>query len=448
MSISNDSLKLMDGNVELVDFKIDINHTELAIVYRQLNEQRACLQLASEPLRCEEGEFHRMLMGNGFIFLCALAIVGNCLNLLVYGSDNTRFFIAIRMLCTKVLVNTLTCLVLLPQALRSIPLWEPGSETDQLYWKAWPLLACFVNIFGFCGMWLTVLIITEIYIHVFFPHTSKSICTYQNLYRSYILIIIVAISLGVIYPINRHVDLRTECGQVDAVVVAGKSSFFNLYERINVTLNMTFAIVIPLALLVGMSIAITYRLVGKSQVLLRAPTSGGVGRFGTEKRTVTRIALITTVLQLIGELPSVPIFVYVALSSSPFIEDDTIWCRWQTLSQFLGYCNVSISFFVYAVFSPRFRQSIQKRFCARNGLTGRLSRSSPSQKHSTTKLEDAKLLATRSLTSVQRHSSASSDDTFRQTPARHYLTVCANTQRLSLDSTNTAAKTSDVINLL
>ncbi|KAI6214329.1 hypothetical protein M3Y94_00254700 [Aphelenchoides besseyi] len=381
-------------------------------------------------------------MGNGFIFLCALAIVGNCLNLLVYGSDNTRFFIAIRMLCTKVLVNTLTCLVLLPQALRSIQLWEPGSETDQLYWKAWPMLACFANVFGFCGMWLTVLIITEIYIHVFFPHTSKSICTYRNLYRSYILIALVAISLGAIYPINRHVNLHIQCDQVVPVVIKAETPFFNFYERVHWSATTMLAIVIPLALLVGMSIAITYRLVGKSQVLQQT------GRFAVEKRTVTRIALITTVMQLIGELPSIPVFLYVAFSTTPFTIDGSMWCRWQTLSQFSAFLNVSISFFVYAVFSPRFRQSIQKRLCAPNGLTDRLSRSSPSQKLSTTKFEGAKLLLTRSLTSVQRHSSASSDDTFRQTPTRHYLSVCANSQRLSLDSTNTAAKTSDVINLL
>lgn len=45
---------------------------------------------------------------------------------------------------------------LLPQALRSINLWEAGSSYDQIYWKLWPYQAFFVNVFGFVGIWMTV----------------------------------------------------------------------------------------------------------------------------------------------------------------------------------------------------------------------------------------------------------------------------------------------------
>ena len=74
-------------------------------------------------------------MGYGFLVVFCLALVGNCLNLLVYNSDHIRFFIAIRMLCTKLSMNTLMMVVMLPQALRVIRLWDVGGPTAQLYWR-------------------------------------------------------------------------------------------------------------------------------------------------------------------------------------------------------------------------------------------------------------------------------------------------------------------------
>jgi hypothetical protein len=96
-------------------------------------------------------------MGNGFLAVFLLALIGNCLNVLVYNSGQIRFFIAIRMLCTKLvpksidylqtkrqtlqLMNTCMMVVMLPQALRVIRLWELGDSTDQLYWRLWPYQA-------------------------------------------------------------------------------------------------------------------------------------------------------------------------------------------------------------------------------------------------------------------------------------------------------------------
>jgi hypothetical protein len=124
--------------------------------------------------------------------------------------------------------------------------------------------------------------------------------------------------------------------------------------------NLLFAIVIPLVLLVLMSAAIVWRLntpaVGKS-----ANSSNGssnVGRFGSEKRTVVRITLITTSLQLFSELPSVPVFVYAALFGPSTLTTTSNLCFWQTVSQFVAIFNVSLSFFVYVLFSPRFREAI------------------------------------------------------------------------------------------
>jgi hypothetical protein len=58
-------------------------------------------------------------------------------------------------------MNTLMMAFLLPQAFRIINLWEPGSQADLIYWKFWPYQAYFINVFGFCAMWLTVLMTAE-----------------------------------------------------------------------------------------------------------------------------------------------------------------------------------------------------------------------------------------------------------------------------------------------
>lgn len=164
-------------------------------------------------------------MGYGFLVLCSVAVIGNCLNLLVYISDQIRFFIAIRMLCTKLLVNTLTMLVLLPQACRSVGLWEAGSLNDRLYWEYWPYQAFFGNFFGFTGMWLTVLMTAECYVHVFLPLKSKVICTMKNVWRSYVVIAVMATILGLIYPLNRSVVLSNDCDRVEVQIVVTDCKF-------------------------------------------------------------------------------------------------------------------------------------------------------------------------------------------------------------------------------
>jgi hypothetical protein len=107
-------------------------------------------------------------------------------------------------------MNTCMMVVMLPQALRVIRLWDVGDSTDQLYWRFWPyqasihmplsytdsfilpLQAYLTNVFGFCAMWLTVLMTAECYIHIFFPSKSKLLCTKQTVWRSYFIILMAA----------------------------------------------------------------------------------------------------------------------------------------------------------------------------------------------------------------------------------------------------------------
>uniref|UniRef100_A0A1I7WUA9 G_PROTEIN_RECEP_F1_2 domain-containing protein n=1 Tax=Heterorhabditis bacteriophora TaxID=37862 RepID=A0A1I7WUA9_HETBA len=110
---------------------------------------KACNQ---PELRCDQRPFHSLLMGYGFLTVFLLAMFGNCINLLIYNSDQIRYYIAIRMLCTRLLMNSFAMLFLLPQALRTVEVWEPNSAADHVYWRYYPYQAYFVNVFGFCAM--------------------------------------------------------------------------------------------------------------------------------------------------------------------------------------------------------------------------------------------------------------------------------------------------------
>lgn len=81
--------------------------------------------------------------------------------------------------------------------------------------------------------------------------------------------------------------------------------------------------------------------------------------FTSEKRGVTRITFITTLLQLLTELPSVTLLIY-ATNSGPNLSQNM--CTLQTLSHFFSLCNASLSFFLYFIFSLRFRLMIIKYF--------------------------------------------------------------------------------------
>ncbi|ETN83569.1 hypothetical protein RB195_003200 [Necator americanus] len=313
---------------------------------------KACNQ---RELRCDQRPFHILLMGYGFLVVFLLAMFGNCINLLIYNSDQIRYYIAIRMLCTRLLMNTLAMLFLLPQALRTVGAWEVNSAADAVYWGYYPYQAYFVNVFGFCAMWLTVLMTGECYLHVFFPAHSKSLCTKRNLSKSYVVIGVAGLLLALIYPLNRSVSVVVDsCDRVIIQIISSDSPLMTLIERLHTIANLLFSILIPMSLLVFMTISVVWKLV------LRKSEFPNTSHFTSEKRCVTRITLITTSLQLLAELPPIPVFIYAAISG-PHVINEIPVCVWNTVGIFLGLCNMSLSFFVYVMLSQKFRQMVYSR---------------------------------------------------------------------------------------
>ncbi|VDM82549.1 unnamed protein product [Strongylus vulgaris] len=124
-----------------------------------------------------------------------------------------------------------------------------------------------------------------------------------------------------------------------------------MIERLHAIGNLLFAIIIPMFLLLFMTVSVVWKLV------LRRSENPNASHFTAEKRCVTRITLITTSLQLLAELPPIPVFIYAAISGPRVINDTTV-CIWNTVGVFLGLCNMSLSFFVYIMLSQKFRQMV------------------------------------------------------------------------------------------
>ncbi|CAB3409778.1 unnamed protein product [Caenorhabditis bovis] len=302
---------------------------------------------------CEERQLYKILIGYGFIFIFLFAVFGNFVNLLIYNSDHIKYYIAIRMLCTRLLMNSLTLIFMVPRALRIISVWSAGSRIDHAYWFYYPYQLYFVNLFGFCSMWLTVMMTAECYLHVFLPSHSKVLCTKRNLSRSYIVIISTGAVLYLLNFFNRNYSLVEECDRTVVYIHAPDDFIMVLIEKIHTVASLFLAIVIPMGLLVFMASSILWKLVLRKTEF--------TSHFTSEKRCVTRITLITTILQLIAELPCIPVFIYATISGPDAINGSLI-CIWNTIGSFLGLCNISLSFFVYLVFSDKFRNMVKSRF--------------------------------------------------------------------------------------
>ncbi len=77
-----------------------------------------------------------------------------------------------------------------------------------------------------------------------------------------------------------------------------------MYEKVYHWLNLSFAIVIPLLLLLFMSIVICYQLVYRQSMATR---------YSEQKRCINRITFSTTIVHMIFEIPYVLVFAVAAL---------------------------------------------------------------------------------------------------------------------------------------
>uniref|UniRef100_A0A914XBV2 G-protein coupled receptors family 1 profile domain-containing protein n=1 Tax=Plectus sambesii TaxID=2011161 RepID=A0A914XBV2_9BILA len=182
-----------------------VAHLEATLRAATLRLNETCNSFTNGAF-CDDRPLYHLLMGNMFMLLLVLCVFGNCVNLIIYHSDQMRQFLAIKMLSAKVLLNTLLMVCFLPQALRICQIWSANSGAEAIYWQTWPYLMYLINVLGFCSMWLTVLITFEYYLHVAFPTHSKLWCNEANVSKCSFIILLVALSLHLIVPLNRIID--------------------------------------------------------------------------------------------------------------------------------------------------------------------------------------------------------------------------------------------------
>ncbi|GMR48835.1 hypothetical protein PMAYCL1PPCAC_19030 [Pristionchus mayeri] len=305
-------------------------------------------------IECEDNAFHIGLMGYGFMPILFLAIVGNALNVMIYSANQMKHFLAIRMLCVRLAINTFAVLVLLPSALRMLNLWDHFGEFDELYyWRYYKWQLFGGNTLGFCSMWLTVLMTLECFVHIFHPLRSKQICTMRNLWIAGFFIVAFGSLLAAIYPANRHAFVHEDsCGKF-VTIDSQTDDYWTLLERLHTIATLFIALLTPIIVMIYMCVRIVLRINRDTSI----DTNSSKRHFNAEKRCVTRITLITTLLQFM-EIPSVIVFIKYSWQGPDGHND----CTLHTLCLFLGLCNMSLSFFVYFIFSPKFRSMVTDRW--------------------------------------------------------------------------------------
>ncbi|GMT25401.1 hypothetical protein PFISCL1PPCAC_16698, partial [Pristionchus fissidentatus] len=162
----------------------------------------------------------------------------------------------------------------------------------QYYWYyyKWQLFAG--NVLGFCSMWLTVLMTVECYVHIFHPIRSKLICTQRNLGIVCGFLLAIGVVLALIYPLNRDPEILTDpCGKYVSLN-SDSSPEWTRIEHMHTVANLIIALLMPIGLLVYMCIRITMRINRDTRIVETSKR-----HFNAEKRCVTRITLITTLLQ-------------------------------------------------------------------------------------------------------------------------------------------------------
>ncbi|CEF60570.1 G protein-coupled receptor, rhodopsin-like family and GPCR, rhodopsin-like, 7TM domain-containing protein [Strongyloides ratti] len=302
---------------------------------------------------CEESYLYKLLMGKIFLGVFAIALVGNITNILIYSSDQIRKYITIKLLRSKLVLNTITLILLLPHTLRILEIWEKGSIIDYYYYIFWPLELFFVNLFGFCATWITVFMAAECIMTSFTPGYSKILWTKKNVILSYIVLIILGTLMAIIYPLNRRVIFNVENGKTKVIISTSDYIIISKIEKVHTIINLVITIIIPLVLLILLTVILFYRF-----VFLRKTKTGVILKFTNEKKCVVKISLLTTILFILSEIPSIPIFINSYTKGSHVVNNDTTMCRWLSFSHFCGICNSSLSFIIYFIFSKRFRTSL------------------------------------------------------------------------------------------
>uniref|UniRef100_A0A0K0ES52 G_PROTEIN_RECEP_F1_2 domain-containing protein n=1 Tax=Strongyloides stercoralis TaxID=6248 RepID=A0A0K0ES52_STRER len=302
---------------------------------------------------CEESYLYKLLMGKIFLGVFAIALLGNITNIFIYGSDHIRKYITIKLLRSKLVLNTITLILLLPHTLRILEVWEKGSTIDYYYYIFWPLELFFVNLFGFCATWITVFMAAECIMTSFAPGYSKVLWTKRNVILSYIVLIILGTLMAIIYPLNRRVIFSVDNGKTKVIISTSNYNIISKIEKIHTIVNLTLTIIIPLVLLIMLTGILFYRF-----VFFRKTKTGVILRFTKEKKCVVKISLLTTILFILSEIPSIPIFINSYIKGSHVVNRDVTMCRWLSFSHFCGICNSSLSFVIYFIFSKRFRISL------------------------------------------------------------------------------------------
>uniref|UniRef100_A0A0N4ZBC7 G_PROTEIN_RECEP_F1_2 domain-containing protein n=1 Tax=Parastrongyloides trichosuri TaxID=131310 RepID=A0A0N4ZBC7_PARTI len=312
----------------------------------------------SKFVDCEETPLYQLIMGDIVLVIFIIGMIGNITNIFIYTCDRLRHFVTIKLLCTKLIINTVALILFLPHTLRVLQVWDKNSRANELYFVYyWPFETFIHNLLGFCSSWITVFMTFDCVVTSYSPGYSQMIWNKRNVIIGFGILVCIGSLMGSIYPLNRRVIVSKHNNITDISILSSKTEVIENLERYHQISQIILSISIPLILLVIFSIIIFYRF-----VIYRKTKSGVVMKLTKEKICVVQTTILTTILFILSEIPAIPVFIKAHFSGITVTNNDISVCRWLTFAHFSSICHASLSFFVYIIFSKRFRTSFLNAF--------------------------------------------------------------------------------------
>uniref|UniRef100_A0A1I7UMT5 G_PROTEIN_RECEP_F1_2 domain-containing protein n=2 Tax=Caenorhabditis tropicalis TaxID=1561998 RepID=A0A1I7UMT5_9PELO len=190
--------------------------------------------------------------------LMILCLVGNMLNVLIYGLPYFEGSSSVHFLRVKAIANMVFMFSRILEVFHASNV-EPVSWLEPLFWKSRPYFITVSNISGTLSTWLTLMVTMETVMCIMTPFIFRKYCTKKMTYIVLILSTIAAtllhIAIIIVTDVEEVVQVRqyihnfkrenAACWFLQSAFRTRNNPDYEIYRRSHATVTMAVSIVIP-----------------------------------------------------------------------------------------------------------------------------------------------------------------------------------------------------------
>ncbi|EGT47016.1 hypothetical protein CAEBREN_04122 [Caenorhabditis brenneri] len=287
--------------------------------------------------------------------LMVLCLVGNMLNILIYGLPYFEGSSSVHFLRAKAIANMVFMFSRILEVIHAIST-EPVGWLEPLFWKSRPYLMMVSNISGTLSTWLTLMVTMETVMCIMTPFIFRKYCTKKMTWIVLILSGIAAtllhVAIVIVTDVKEIVQVKqyiqnfkkenAACWYLQAAFRVRNNRDFEIYRRFYATATMAVSIVIPtVAMLVC-----TFLIINKFTFKNLGET------FSQRRKCVIRMTVATSATHLFFEGPAT-----LTHSASAFQGDNygELMCLLNHGNNLGSLVNATIPFFVFLFCNQQFR---------------------------------------------------------------------------------------------